>query len=127
MEEVAQMLGVKMGERFNIKYDDGTFSSVPLHLDVDGLKSICDLCDNSLARLLAGKYTIEKLPWKPKIDDTYWYVDINGHINGGSWDGCVVDYAYYYVGNCFETEEEAEAHKQEILDKLRKKYEGDGK
>ena len=117
MEKVAEILGVKLGEKFKI---DGCI----YRLNEDGL---VDNLDGAWARglmgLLAGNYTIEKLPWKPRKGDGYWWVDFDSSAIEDHWDGCSSDLARYYVGNCFETGEEATAHAPEITEKLRKKYE----
>ena len=34
----------------------------------------------------------------------------------------MIDLAYYAIGNCFRTGEEAEAHKEEVLARLKKIY-----
>ena len=123
MEEVAKMLGVKMGEKFRIKES----TDVVYHFEKAGLiDGIGSTCMTTLGYIISGAYHIEKFPWKPKKGDEYWFIGAS-LVSCNNWDDDCMDYSLYYAGNCFETEEEAEAHKQEILDKLRKKYEGDGK
>lgn len=46
--------------------------------------------------------------WKPKTDEKYWFVDSTGAIDWNYWSDCGVDNYRYTIGNCFETEEEAE-------------------
>ena len=117
MEKVAEMLGVKLGERFKAggrKYyidEEGLF-------DDDG-----DICTMMLKCLLTGEYTIEKLPWKPRFGDKYWVGFKDGPAVRYFWGDDCVDYSSYFAGNCFATHEEALAHAPEVIEKLRRKYE----
>ena len=123
MEKVAEILGVKLGERFEIT--EKCFGLPPLRLTVDGIvddKGVKRYGDY-LVGIIAGRLNIEKLPWKPKIDDRYWFVKMDGNVDYYYWRGASFGYALYYAGNCFETREEAAARAPEIIEKLRKKYE----
>ena len=117
MEKVAEMLGVKLGERFKI-------NGKVFWLDKDGMRN-----DKGgryagiLNSLLTGEYTIEKLPWKPKNGDDYFVSTMGCSASINSWRGDYFDYAFYYTGNCFRTREEALTHAPEITEKMRKKYE----
>ena len=117
MEKVAEMLGVKLGERFKINGE-------VYWLDKDGLMDDTGhQIFSTLGRLVIGQYTVEKLPWKPQKDDKYWVVINDGHIARDDWNDDYVDFALYYAGNCFATRKEASAHAPEIIEKLRGKYE----
>ena len=74
MEQVAHMLGVEMGERFKVSGMDGEF-----WLDDNGLHMQDDKGDYDLnallAALLAGRLKVERLPWVPKCNEYYWFVD----------------------------------------------------
>ena len=60
--------------------------------------------------------------WKPKDGDVYYGVVADGTIKYIIWDNDIVDNGYYKLGNCFETEEEAQKEidrriaEQELLD-----------
>jgi uncharacterized Ntn-hydrolase superfamily protein len=117
MEKVAEILGVKLGEKFKINGE-------VYWLDKDGM--IDDTGHrpfSTLGRLVIGQYTIEKLPWKPQESDRYWVVLKDRHAVRYFWDDDCVDYSLYYAGNCFATREEALAHAPEVIEKLRRKYE----
>ena len=117
MEKVAEMLGVKLGERFRI-------NGKVFWLDKDGIRSDTGGRYAGLLNcLLTGEYTIEKLPWKPKNGDDYFVGTMGCSASTNSWRGDYFDYALYYTGNCFRTREEALTHAPEITEKLRKKYE----
>ena len=119
MEEVAKLFGVKMGERFMVGDEKYYIAKEGLMDDGGGH------CPWTLTYLLTGENTIKKIPWKPKNGEIYFQACIKGRVVRCKWFGDVCDLESYYVGNCFETEEEAEAHKREIIDKLRGKYEED--
>ena len=117
MEQVAEMLGVKLGEKFKINGD-------VYWLDEDGLMDDTGhQIFSTLGRLVVGQYTIEKLPWKPQYGDKYCVVLNDGDIARHYWNGDYIDSALYYAGNCFATREEALAHAPEVIEKLRRKYE----
>lgn len=67
--EIAKMLGVELGEEFQIKDFDG----LTYKFNLDGLSATRDnrtyiSAANALAALVSGKLEITKLPWKPKKD-----------------------------------------------------------
>lgn len=109
MAEVAKMLGVELGEEFeigpyNAKYvlsDDGVYS-------VGGSKSVCTIALNNL---LNGEWIIKRKPWKPKDDEKYWCVEPDGKITGYCWMNIAGGNACYKLGNCYRTREEAEANR----------------
>ncbi len=113
MKQVAEMLGVELEERF--KLVDGA-PHLRYRFNETGLvrENAADdkeeYCASVLNRLLNGEYEIEKLPWKPKIGETYWFADESeGGIFYSEWSDEAFDYAFYASGNCFKTKEEAEA------------------
>ena len=77
MEKVAEMLGVKLGERFRINGEKYYITKEGLFDDDD------DLCTIIFMHLLTGKYTIEKLPWKPKMGKIYFKpsLRLNSYFN----------------------------------------------
>lgn len=76
--QIAQMLGVEIGEKFKIKgYNEPIY-----RFDADGLKASFDnfskkeegLANASLGSLLAGNLEIIKLPWKPNVGGRILYI-----------------------------------------------------
>lgn len=116
MEKVAEMLGVKLSERFKINGEKYYITKEGLFDDDD------DLCTMIFMHLITGAYLIEKLPWKPQESDEYWCISMDGDALYSKWTERINDYAMYYAGNCFETKEEALEHASEIIGKLRMKY-----
>jgi tRNA U34 5-carboxymethylaminomethyl modifying enzyme MnmG/GidA len=52
--------------------------------------------------------------WNPKDDEEYWTVYSGGELNLVDWYNNEYDEWRYLIGNCFETEEEAEEYKKQI-------------
>ena len=123
MPEVAKMLGLEIGEEFDILYKDGTATELgPFKftnetiLDCDGDELQCW----RLCCLLTGDYTIQKRPWRPKYDDEYWIVFTNGNVG---WQyfrkGHTGHLANLNMGNCFPSEEAAKVAVPEMLAKFK--------
>ncbi len=114
MKEVAALFGLKLGERFKISGRKEVF-----FFSKTGLihKNECGDFKNPavLAELLSGECEIEYLPWKPKDDEYYWYVGLNGTVSRDVFehDG-MIDLIFYKVGNCFKTEMQAKANADRI-------------
>ncbi len=53
--------------------------------------------------------------WKPKLGETYWYVDYDGTVCRSEWGGLRVEKSLYALGNCFKTKEEAEFYKEKLI------------
>lgn len=121
--EIAQMLGVKIGEEFEILFetggalDDGPykFTSKTI-LDRDG-----EEIDGFLViDLLNGIGTIQKSPWRPKEGDAFFYVLTNGEIQKYVFEiNNIHTLMLFSFGNCFPTEEAAEAAVPEMLAKFK--------
>ena len=129
IEQFADELGVKLGERFKASHDfhdndDEVFYFNELGLRRQGKENLADEYDDCTLRLLVtGWYKVKKLPWKPKEGDEYWGILMCGDTCQGCWSNRTQDFAMYYAGNCFETEKSAMEHAPEVIEKLKKKYE----
>ena len=117
MSELADMLGVVLGEEFNIE----GFSLNPCKITKDGLidgssKKNIHIVD----KLLTGEAKIIKKPWTPQLGKRYFYISVRNHdeyfVAQTSWADCSFDKGLYYLGNFFSTGEEAE----EYIDAYRK-------
>ena len=122
MPEVAKMLGLEIGEEFDILYKDGTamelgpfkFTNETI-LDCDGDELQCW----RLCCLLTGDYTIQKRPWRPRYDKEYWLVCPDGSVRCRRFmEGSYIDFALLNMGNCFPTEKAAETAAPEMLAKF---------
>lgn len=122
MEQVAQMLGIELGEEFYLEdVTDGGY-----YITYDNDKTVFKLSNSGilrkdkcmvggwidsthpyLLRLLTGRYAIVKKPWKPKENEKYYWVDLKRRVVKGNFN---CDYTWnvmrYQLGNCFITKEE---------------------
>lgn len=115
--QIAQMLGVEIGEEFKVKGDDETtyiFTDDGLKLTYDGGIGIVEISsDAAFAALVNGKDEIVELPWKPKKGEKYWgfwYSSVNDAwlVLLYTWGNNPADFALYKVGWVYRTKEEAE-------------------
>lgn len=106
MKEVANLLGVELGERFNIEDDLDN----PYFITEEGLFDCDSYPDGeNLIKLLNGNAKIIKLPFRHRYGQTYWTISCNldeGRIYtyDDQWIGCSEDYARYKSGLVFRTE-----------------------
>ena len=125
MPEVLKMLGVEVGEEFNV----ANWCSNPYKFDKNyelRTKYNSAVESSNLFNLLKGICEIEKLPWKPKDGENYWCVIANGDKVKVLWCGYMKDFYLYNAGNCFRTHEEiTDEIKQRILSEMKGKYEND--
>ena len=117
MPEVAKMLGVEIGEKFTFEYSDGEMMGTAV-IEESGFKLLeynanytNSWFQHTLENLLTGKYTIKCKPWKPNLDDEYYYVDECGYVCSDPWIDSSVDFVFYKIGNCYKTKEEADKNK----------------
>lgn len=115
--QIAQMLGVEIGEEFKVKGDDETtyiFTDDGLKLTYDGGIGIVEISsDAAFAALVNGKDEIVELPWKPKKGEKYWgfwYSSVNDAwlVLLYTWGNNPADFALYKAGWVYRTKEEAE-------------------
>lgn len=130
--QIAHMLGVELGEEFQVKGDDYELTYI---FTDDGLKityaggiEISQESTNSaFVALVMGKEEIVKLPWKPKLNERYW--TFMSSLEGGKlyvlnymWDNSVIDVALHKVGWVFRTCEEAQAALPAVAKELGVEY-----
>ena len=125
MPEVLKMLGVEVGEEFNVT----NWCSNPYKFDKNyelRTKYNSTVESSNLFNLLKGICEIEKLPWKPKEGDFYHCVLHNNTVVFHRWSSKWYDYYCYNSGNCFKTGREITGEiKQRILSEMKGKYEND--
>ena len=121
MPEVAKMLGVEIGEEFDILVNEtemlvhGPYKIIDNEIvDYVGCKT-----KSLLYGLLTGEYTLQKCPWRPKYDDEYWIVFTNGNVGFRYFrKDNTVHLANLNMGNCFPSEEAAKTAVPEMLEKF---------
>ena len=126
MPDVARMLGVEIGEEFDVKgSDDNLVFHSPYHIGKEGLVNrYGDYEPYSLEALLVGTHKISKKPWKPKMGERYYYIEATLDCNyievwQETWKNTTVDMERYIVGNFFKTREEAEANVDRFLEHIK--------
>lgn len=129
--QIAQMLGVELGEKFKIKeYGERIyrFDNSGLQLIYDnGVRNLNITANMALSCLMSGDIEIVKLPWKPKLNERYW--TFMSTLEGGKlyvlnymWDNSVIDVALHKVGWVFRTCEEAQAALPAVAKELGVEY-----
>ena len=107
MAEVAKILGVGLGEKFEIKGSQGQFA-----LLANGIYSFGEegFVPAYFAHLMSGVAEIKRKPWMPQHGEIYWRATVSGEVSKVCWYGDICDLGLYKLGNCYRTKEEAEAN-----------------
>lgn len=126
--QIAQMLGVEIGEDFKIK----GYTEPIYRFDADGLKAIYSyqmkktFANAMLSSLLAGEVEIVKFPWKPKKGDAYYTFEVfrgKWVVRSVWWTGEPRNYALLDKGWVFRTKEEAEDALTKVAAEMGVEYE----
>lgn len=130
--QIAQMLGVELGEKLKIKGENElmtySFNSDGLQVTYgDGIEIPYISTNLALVALVNGEEEIIKLSWKPKLNERYW--TFMSSLEGGKlyvlnymWDNSVIDVALHKVGWVFRTCEEAQAALPAVAKELGVEY-----
>lgn len=125
MNDLANLLGVKIGERFDArstKFENLRYSG--LLLTDEGFDD--NDSEIRIEQLFNGEFTVIKKQFKPNFGETYYYAvsgSNNINIYGDTFNGSISDFEHFAVGNCFRTKLDAERDKEEVLKKGRTIYE----
>ena len=113
MEDIAKLLGVELGERFQL-YDELREYTYDYYLTERGIKIDANdrTCSSTdlLCGILYGDYHIKRKPWKPKTDEFYWIVKPDGEVGYMRWYDSYSDATLYKIGNCYRYKVEADAN-----------------
>ncbi len=125
MEQVAEMLGVELGEEFQIKeVATGEVRTGEYRLTENGLEYrfpdgwyISTITD-AIGKIFTGELAIVKKPWKPNMGDGYYMPAISGDFayEHYIWDDDPMDLLAYDRGLVFKTKNEAKEMTEKILD-----------
>ena len=121
MAEVAKMLGVELGEEFEIDYGHtrtatANITKTGLHIiDTNMVDFSGDLNRVTLDWLLGGKCTIKRKPWKPKYGEIYYCVNTFGQVCEEQWYRDILDRMFYKIGNCYKDASQAEANRDKWI------------
>lgn len=119
MPEVAKMLGVEIGEEFDMivgKSLCGPFRFTEFDVvDREGWSIPLD----RFHKLLVGEHAIKKRPWRPKDVEQFWLVKSDGNVClNHFYKDDANDLALLNMGNCFPTKKAAKAAVPEMLEKF---------
>lgn len=123
MPEVARMLGVEIGEEFDVIYETGQKSDWgPYKITRDGLvdeSGNWTLNETAILNLLKGNYSLQKRPWRPMDKEIYWLIESDGDVHCSYfYKDNTDDLALLNMGNCFPSEEVAKTAVPEMLEKF---------
>ena len=115
MKEVAKALGYEVGEEFNLIFTAGKYSRYnPFKFtETDLVDTFGGVFTNYIGRIITGEYKIKKIPFAPKIGESYWtyYNDDDcfprGRAVGKIWNDSTFDKERNLLGVVFRTEQEA--------------------
>ena len=130
-KQFAEMLGLELGEEFNLIYteevtDENTYKITEDGMYYQGIQHDSWLCEpyKTLDLLLMGEVKVVPKPWKPKDGDAYWKWATDVELaQFKRWNGASTDFACWKLGNCFKTSEEAQSKGKEIMEAIKKEYE----
>lgn len=116
MDEVARMLGVEIGEEFQIKDKRGKILDAKYMISLRGIEVVIDGDweeSGWLEALIVGDAEIIKKPWRPYIGEYYWYCVSGQEIAHNCYTGTILERYLIKSGNCYRTETEASKHYKE--------------
>ena len=118
MEQIAEMLGVKIGEEFKVKGDDVRYRLT----EEKGVQWFCEddgkweSDTQTLTSLLVGRAEIASKPWKPNCGEEFYIPTVVGIYNKYVWNNGTVANNMYEAGIIFNNKEEA----GEMSERIRK-------
>lgn len=133
-KQFAEMLGLELGQEFEIKDEDGKRKINTYIITENGLYykekagAWFSVTPVALNLILKGKYEVVHKPWKPKEGERYWFRSeaLNQTISR-TWCGQNYDLLLWKVGNCFKNEKEARTKGKEIMEQIQKEFEEEQK
>lgn len=128
--EIAQMLGVELGEEFKVKGEDELmtyrFNSDGLQVTYDNNIEFSDIAAKvAFVALLTGKDEIVKLPWKPKAGNEYYSFSCarkEWFVRKQQWTNHPLDLALLDKGWVYRSKEEAEAALPKVAEEMGVEY-----
>lgn len=115
MEQVAEILGVKIGEEFKCAENGYTYKLTTQGIICPEHSSDYKIYGEILNAFLNGICTIQRPPYKPNEFERYWMVKPNGELGYLTWGYGYEDYNLYKLGNCYKTSKEAEANRDKWI------------
>lgn len=133
--EIAKMLGVELGEEFEININDEIYQITKegmwrKKMNDEGHFDMWEEVPRCFIKLLAGGAEVIKLPWKPKLNEQYY--SFGGRflrdptvwiVVDVIWQGLAYDVAMFDKGWVYRTKEEAEAALPKVAAEMGVEYE----
>lgn len=120
MSQVAKLLGVELGEEFEInenKHWICSFTESQFKVSSKDKAYVnASLGEHVLAELIGGVYTVKRKPWMPEHGEYYYFVDKDGDIRADRNGDVTVDLLLYKTGNCYRTFNAAKENAQKWKD-----------
>ena len=122
MPEVAKLLGVEIGEEFEIIFPNSEchataiLNNCELYIKKHNLANQDGWQMSALKNLLNGTYKIKLTPWKPKYGGFYYHIDEDGYVYSDEWRNESIDINFYKLGNCYQTAQEAENNSEKWIE-----------
>lgn len=119
-ESLAYMLDLRLGEEFKTNIDNKIY-----WFDLDGFHSLKNSTEvEMLYKVLSREVEIIKLPWRPKMNETYFTFVLESYggpywkVDSLKWNNSPTDITLWSKGWVFKTRLEAE----DILPKAAKEH-----
>lgn len=109
-ELVAKAIGVKLDEEFLYSLDGAKYK---YRINGKGLEMYEDgqwYPSSRSNAFIRGEGKFERLPFRPKIDDSYFTIINENEVIISLWGNRSIDYTRLIAGVVFRTREEAEAY-----------------
>lgn len=133
-KQFAEMLGLELEQEFSLVCPDGKQENENTYKIIeDGIYYKSERHSawwapsaDLLESLLMGDFKAVPKPWKPKDGEDYWYCSVASRpiVIATIWGGFSGDLCKWKCGNCFKTKGEAMEKGREIMEAIRKEYEG---
>lgn len=130
MKHIAKSLGVELDEEFYLA-KNGEMRPHPYKLTVNGMfvhkvsSGVWEEVPIALVWTLRGICSVIKKnqkTWKPKIGETYYFINYAGFINQVLWGDDPYDAIHYKTGNCFQTKAGAANNIDAYLQRLNSEH-----
>lgn len=120
--QIAEMLGVKLSETFQVREPCG--QEVSVILTDEGLfeinrKGDTRRRDDYFRQIICGVIPFKVSKWKPKLDDKYYFPNARlKKVDYMVWKEDITDLALCALGMCYRYESEAEKNFEKDLARL---------
>ena len=117
---IAKARGLELNEEFMLVYMGSKckhkITTYGLNIFVGG-----EWCGSrSIDEFIRGEGEIEKIPFRPQVDDSYYTIINETEVIISLWENRSIDYTRLIAGVIFRTREEAEAYVPTRLDRITK-------